>query len=315
MAAEQRIQSVSTAQSGAQQHGFTHNILFGSFGLRVGWGLLIYFAILFSSFYGLIKGATAVLRALHWRLSNGPSGAHPVEGLLLGESLLFLAALLATATMAKLEKRTMTDYWMPAKNAFCRNFWRGLMWGASVSSAFVLLIWLNRGYSFGTLALSGRDLVRYSLIWAIAAVVNALAENIAIFAYPFFSLTSSIGFWPSALLLIGVFTLGHVANAGENAFGLLSIFLQGLFLCLTIYRTGDLWFSIGLHAGGIFAEDFLLSAPDSGTNYTGHLLNSSFHGPTWLTGGMVGPEASAMAFLVLVLALLIFNRTHRERRV
>jgi hypothetical protein len=31
------------------------------------------------------------------------------------------------------------------------------------------------------------------------------------------------------------------------------------------------------------------------------LLNSTFHGPTWLTGGTVGPEGSVFAFAVLVI--------------
>lgn len=315
MASDPRLPSAKTGDSRVRNQGLLRTVFFGSSGLRVVWRLVIYFAILVPSFYGLLKGAGALLRALHWHLHNDFSGAHPVEGLLLGEFLLFLAAVIAMAAMARLEKRSATDYWIPRKNAFGRNFWQGLAWGLIASSAIVLLIWVNRGYSFGTFALSGRELIRYTLIWAAAALVNAFAENLAILGYPLFSLTSAVGFWPSALFLTGVFTLAHLANSGENPLGLVSIFLQGFFLCLTICRTGDLWFSVGLHAGGIFAEDFLLSAPDSGTNYTGHLLKSSFYGPAWLTGGSVGPEASAMAFFVLLLALLIFNRTHRERLV
>jgi hypothetical protein len=44
-------------------------------------------------------------------------------------------------------------------------------------------------------------------------------------------------------------------------------------------------------------------------------LNSSFHGPTWLTGGTVGPEGSAFVFVVLILAAVgihfIFPATGR----
>jgi hypothetical protein len=34
----------------------------------------------------------------------------------------------------------------------------------------------------------------------------------------------------------------------------------------------------------------------------GHLFNSSFHGPVWLTGGTVGPEASVFSFAALFMA-------------
>jgi membrane protease YdiL (CAAX protease family) len=290
-------------------------ILFGSNGIRTGWRLLIYFAVLIMCLAVSIKGTGALLKVLHWRLGNHPPGAESVESLLIGQSLILASAILSMAAMAKIEKRSLTDYWIPRKRAFGRNFWEGLGWGLAVSGGIVLLIWLNHGYSFGSLALSGLQLVRYSLLWAAAALINGLAENLAILGYPLFTLTSVIRFWPAALLLTGIFTAGHFTNAGENNLGLVSIFLQGFLLCLTICRTGDLWFSVGLHAGGIFAEDFLLSAPDSGTIYTGHLLNSSFHGPRWLTGGSVGPEASVMAFLVLALALIVFDRIHRKRRL
>jgi len=284
-------------------------LLFGSHGLRVIWRLLIYFVVLISCVLLLLKCVGALLRALHWRL-----GSQSVEGLLTAQSLLLLSALFALAVMAKIERRSLSGYWMPRKNAFGRNFWEGLAWGIAVPVAIVMLIWLGHGYSFGALALSGRALIRYLLLWAAAALINAIAENLAILGYPLSVLTSAIRFWPAALLLTGIFTVGHISNAGENRLGLISIFLQVFFFCLTICRTGDLWFSVGLHAGGIFAEDFLLSTPDSGVVYNGHLLNSSFHGSPWLTGGSVGPEASVMAFIVLVLALILFDRIHRKRK-
>jgi hypothetical protein len=43
---------------------------------------------------------------------------------------------------------------------------------------------------------------------------------------------------------------------------------------------------------------------------SGHLLNSSFHGPMWLTGGTVGPEGSVMAFAVVAIASVIFSRIY-----
>ncbi|MGH9756396.1 MAG: hypothetical protein ACRD4M_01550 [Candidatus Acidiferrales bacterium] len=44
--------------------------------------------------------------------------------------------------------------------------------------------------------------------------------------------------------------------------------------------------------------------PDSGILAKGHLMNSSFHGPAWLTGGSVGPEGSLLAFVVLILGAI-----------
>src|SRR5450756_2021428 len=80
----------------------------------------------------------------------------------------------------------------------------------------------------------------------------------------------------------------------QDKVGALSVFAMGMFFCLILRRTGNLWFAVGLHASFDWGETFLFSAPDSGIVAPGHLLNSSFHGPVWLTGGTVGPEGSAM---------------------
>jgi uncharacterized protein len=56
-----------------------------------------------------------------------------------------------------------------------------------------------------------------------------------------------------------------------------------------------------------YAETFLYSTPDSGFLAQGHLLNSSFHGPRWLTGGTTGPEGSIMEFVVFLPAFILFN--------
>ena len=94
--------------------------------------------------------------------------------------------------------------------------------------------------------------------------------------------------------------------------GALSVFVIGMFFCLTLRRTGNLWFAVGLHASFDWGETFLFSVPNSGIVASGHLLNSSFHGPVWLTGGTVGPEGSVMAFVVVALAAVIFSRVFRR---
>jgi hypothetical protein len=58
----------------------------------------------------------------------------------------------------------------------------------------------------------------------------------------------------------------------------------------------------------------LYSVPDSGGMVTGHLLNSSFHGSRWLTGGSVGPEGSVLVFVVIALMWLVFDRLYPRSR-
>ena len=54
--------------------------------------------------------------------------------------------------------------------------------------------------------------------------------------------------------------------------------------------------------------------PDSATTEPGHLLSPSIHGNRWLTGGIVGPEASVLLLVILVAMWLAFDRSYRVAR-
>jgi len=128
-----------------------------------------------------------------------------------------------------------------------------------------------------------------------------------------FTLAQAIRFWPAAVVLSVAFGLVHSTNPGENKLGLAGVMLTRLFWCLTLRRTGNLWFAVGMHASFDFGETFLYSVPDSGMVFPGHLSNATLAGPRWLTGGSAGPEASVCDFIVLLLFFYVFHRLYPAR--
>src|SRR3974377_2389718 len=85
----------------------------------------------------------------------------------------------------------------------------------------------------------------------------------------------------------------------------------GLFFCLTLRRTGTLWFAVGFHAAWDWGETFFYSVPDSGISYPRQqLLASSLHGSPWLTGGSVGPEGSVLCLVLMAIAWIAFDRIY-----
>ena len=72
-------------------------------------------------------------------------------------------------------------------------------------------------------------------------------------------------------------------------------------------RTGTLWFAVGMHAAYDFGETYLYSVPDSGMVFPGHLSSATLHGPAWLTGGTVGPEASVFDFVIFLLLFFVIH--------
>jgi hypothetical protein len=81
----------------------------------------------------------------------------------------------------------------------------------------------------------------------------------------------------------------------------------------TVWLTGNLWLSVGVHAGAVLAEDLIFSVPDSGAIYTGHLLVSRLTGPAWLSGGDAGPEGSVLALPVFSIMLVLLWIVYRRR--
>src|SRR5215472_7192919 len=277
-------------------------VFIGPNGLRAGWRLLL-FILLAAIIWSFLRGMT-------------PSSAHALApwSFIRAEGIGFLSLALAAGVMARIERRSFADYGLPLRGALGGRFWFGAVWGFAALSALLLVIRAQRGFSLGTLVLEGPRLAVYAALWAIAFLLVGLLEEFLMRGYALFTLTTGMGFWPSAVLLSVIFGAGHLRNPKESWAGALAAALIGLFFCLTVRRTGDLWFAIGLHAMWDYSESFLYSVPDSGVMVEGHLLNSSFHGPAWLTGGSVGPEGSALVFVVIGVMFVVFHRLYPKGR-
>jgi uncharacterized protein len=289
-------------------------IFTGPNGIRAGWRYAIFVALL-ALFRQLIiqHGLRLIPGFLKIAKATQASGVLTPHFQLMLQAAAILTVFLAAGVMAKIEKRSFNAYGLSRQGAFGKLFWQGVAWGLAFETIEMLVISASGGFSFGTLALAGSALVKYALLWAIGFLLVAIFEEFLFRGYSQFTLGSGIGFWPAAFVISAAFGAAHLSNAGEGMVGALAVFALGMFGCLALRRTGNLWFIIGFHAAMDYAETFLYSTPDSGYLAEGHLLNSSFHGPRWLTGGTIGPEGSVMGFVVFLIAFLLFNWVYPAR--
>lgn len=286
----------------ADQPSYARTLFFGLEGLRPGWGLAFYVV----TFY-VLQGLATI-----WAGSLNLGSAGWLWSMMLEELGVFLAAVIPAIVLARIEHRPWSAYGLPLRSAFGKLFWLGAAWGFGGISLLLGILYGLHAFSLGHLALHGIRVVKFAAFWALMFLLVGLFEEFLLRGYSQFTLTRGIGFWPAALVLSSAFGLIHLGNGGEQWPGLLAAAFIGLFFCLTLRRTGTLWFAVGFHAAWDWGESFFYAVPDSGTIFPGHLLQSSLHGSRWLTGGSVGPEGSIFCFVVLALLWIAFDRLYPD---
>jgi membrane protease YdiL (CAAX protease family) len=297
--APEHPESATAAPDFSVQPSYVRTVFLGPDGLRAGWGFAFYVAM----FYPL------QFVAVRWA---GSLNEGPLRSMALAELGVLLAAVIPSVVLARVEQRKWGVYGLPGRMAFGKLFWVGAAWGFAGITLLLTAMYGLRVFEFGHLAVHGARILKFALFWAGYFLLVGFFEEFLLRGYSQFTLTRAIGFWPAAVLLSCTFGLIHLSNTGEQWPGLLAAAVIGFFFCLTLRRTGTLWFAVGFHAAWDWGETFFYSVPDSGTLFPGHLFKSAFHGPQWLTGGKVGPEGSVLCFAVFAGLWVAFARVNPE---
>jgi len=261
--------------------------------------LLIWFVITF-----LAPGPFVF--ALNHALRRG-GNTFTVQSELPTKAILAFFVVLATWVVSQMEKRPLDDYGIPPSQAFKSQFWEGSVWGFVMLSGVLFILHVLGHFRIDCIALSGGAGIRYAFGWAAVFLAVSVSEEFAFRGYWLFSTSKRFRFWPSAVFLSLLFVVGHIFNPGENALGLTQVFIVSLFFCLTIRRTGNLWFALGFHAAWDWAQTFFYGTLDSGVLGVGRLLNTFTQGPNWLTGGSAGPEGSVVTLVGLLFCALMIH--------
>jgi uncharacterized protein len=288
-------------------------IFIGPNGLRAGWRVLIFVVlvvVLLGSFLLIRNGGVQGFRE-----AQKHAGEITVTPLLMfrSEGIAFLLLCVATLIMGKLEHRKFSEYGLPLRHALGKGFWIGSLSGFLAISGTLLTMFLLHGFRVTGLALHGTAILSSVVAWGIAFLLVGLFEEFLCRGYVQFTLASGIGFWPAAFVMSGLFGLSHDFNPGESAVGSLAAGMFGLLFCLFLRRSGNLWIAVGFHAAWDWGQTFY-GVPDSGMAPYHSVFHSALSGPHWLTGGTVGPEASVLTPIALVVVALIFSRVYRDNR-
>ncbi|WNV90081.1 type II CAAX endopeptidase family protein [Umezawaea sp. Da 62-37] len=190
---------------------------------------------------------------------------------------------------------------------------KGALLGAGLFLAVMALILVFGGFDqvswnsfFGALGVAG-------MMTGVAVVEEALFRGVL-----FRILEERAGTVITLVVSSLVFGGVHLVNGNATLWGTLAIALTGGTMLAAAYTvTRSLWLPIGLHFAWNFVQGGLFGTTVSGSPEAPNgLLRTTLSGPSVLTGGEFGPEASLMALLVcLVATVLLLRRAVRTGQI
>ena len=220
-----------------------------------------------------------------------------------GETVQLTQALIATALFAWYERRRIDGYGLPVTRAFGVQSWEGAATGVAMAAAVAVGMLLLGGMQIKGFVTGGSALALSALAWLGTNILIGVTEEFLFRSYLLQTLWRSIGFWPAALATTAWFVaLHYFFKPGENIWDVITLAGLSLMLCDTLRRTGTLWFAVGFHVAFDFMQFFVIGTPNGTQLPLGRMLDVGFDGPAWLTGGVLGTEASVLMYPAIALA-------------
>jgi uncharacterized protein len=166
-------------------------------------------------------------------------------------------------------------------------------------------------------AISLRDnYMIYLFLGVVMQLFVAFGEELSFRATIFNGINSSFNFWPAAIISAFAFALLHIPSMFVLGIGplaaliaLCNIIIAGIVLAM-LYKYGGLLNAVAFHFFWNFLEynAFTLGSMQGAL----HLTEA---GPTWLTGGSFGPEASIVALPIIAAIALIIWYYYKKKGV
>ena len=298
-------------------------VVFNGRVLRAGWGLLL-FAALFTSVLSLetyvIGRVKPSFLAIHLYLT-------PHDGLL--QLMVLTAVLIATLVPSFLEQQRINAY------GFRGSAFPTILTGALTSGILVVLM-AAAMHVKGLLhtvsgVASGPNAIKYGAVWAFLFAMSALLEEmltrgylqytltrgLAVLYRQYFGLASGVtaAFWTAAVILSLFFSAIYVGNPGQSNVGLVCLFTMGLLYCLSLWRTGQLWWALGFHFTWELAQAWGFGLWSGGQPIRDTLLRwAPTEAMDTMSGGHAGLDGSVWVFLTLAVAtaaLMLLTTRHR----
>ena len=197
-----------------------------------------------------------------------------------------------------IERRSVTELSLSSsiKELAC-----GTVIGVVLFSATIGVLWL-----LGYYQVSGMNEWSDIFPWLVLAIISGFSEELIFRGLLFRVVEESLGSWLALAISALIFGLLHLANPNATLWGGIAIAIEaGVMLAAAYMYTRRLWLPIGIHFAWNFTQGAIFGVAVSGNEAKG-LLQSTLSGPSLLSGGDFGAEASIFAVVICLAAGIYF---------
>jgi membrane protease YdiL (CAAX protease family) len=280
----------------------SYSIFYSTTGLRWGWIMLFYFAMVAAT-VAIIVGPLLFFLSL---INLSPQPGKPVTGWssIIGSIITLLAGYSAFLIGTHFAQRWLRNSTLSELGLFISSTWGydlilGIGLGTLIVSVSTLLSWLMGWYQFMGFSWDFRPpaiLLPAFVMSFIAIIQSPLLEEVIFRGFIFQTLSDRWGLRPAIFISSLLFGIAHLTSLDEFAWwaGIISAFLAGLMFAQAYLVHKSLWIPIGIHFGWIFSGRLLNDI--GGSSDKTLLLASKVEGPAFI----VAPSGGGAGLLELV---------------
>jgi CAAX protease family protein len=217
----------STAEVPGEPIG-PHWVFFGSQGLRAGWSVLLFYLL----YRLLFRVLGSIVVAFDPDLANFEFS---VGMAIAGEMTGLLAVLGAMLVVARIEERSIRDYFLRDPLGK-RRFLAGMLAGFLTLSALVAWLWAGGWLQMSASGMSETQIFGYAILWAFAFFLTGLLEEGAFRCFLLYTFARGVNFWWAFAIVSAVCMRLLMSDPGNSSWGVYLMALLGLIPCLILHH-------------------------------------------------------------------------------
>jgi len=267
--------------------------------LRTGWRLLLFLIA--------VPIVSRILNPLIKPVFGGTLEDDMVRWIFRGVLVVITATLVVWISRRYLDKKAFVSLGLRFNGLAVWDALTGfVLSGLMLGIAFVVLRYFNL-LEVQEISWNGNGISPFLeiFLWFIGiGAAVAWSEELVLRGYILQNLGEGIGIVWAVVVSCLLYGVMHMTSPNSSWLSGTLIAVIGFLRVFGWLRTGQLWLSMGMHAGWNFFQGPIFGFSVSGYN-TESLFKHSLSGPNWVTGGPFGPEAGIVVVPIVLLAVMV----------